>query len=208
MRITRLVLFISLAITGPLFAQPEHMDHNMPLAKMGMPGMYGPYPMSRESSGTSWQPESTPLQGIHFNYKDWALMLDAWVNLIYDKQEGKRGDQKTFSASMFMFMAQRQLAKGTFGFRSMFSLDPLMGKKGYPLLLQNGETGDGRTPLVDRQHPHDLFMELACAYSIPLSEESSVFTYFGLPGEPALGPPAFMLRFSGMDFPAWKQRLG
>src|SRR3954463_14055316 len=30
-----------------------------------MEGMFGPYPMSRESSGTSWQPESAPHQGIH-----------------------------------------------------------------------------------------------------------------------------------------------
>ncbi|MFA5096673.1 MAG: hypothetical protein WC478_04975, partial [Candidatus Omnitrophota bacterium] len=162
---------------------------------------YGAYPASRESSGTSWQPDSSPLEGVHFNAGEWMMMADAWVNVIYDKQEGKRGDQETFSTSMFMFMAHRPLAQGTFGLRSMLSLDPLMGKKGYPLLLQNGETGDGRTPLVDRQHAHDLFMELAATYSHPLSEKSSVFTYFGLPGEPALGPPAFMHRFSGRDFP-------
>src|SRR5581483_9098576 len=81
------------------------------------------------------------------------------------------------------------------------SLDPLMGKRGYPLLLQTGETADRRTPLIDRQHPHDLFMELAGTYSVPLSEKSSMFVYFGEPGEPALGPPAFMHRFSGEDNP-------
>lgn len=202
MRIVVSILIISFFIPIPLFAQHEHLDHSLPAVKMEMPGMYGRYPMSRDSSGTSWQPESTPLQGIHFTHKNWMLMLDAWINLIYDQQGGKRGGEKTFSTSMFMFMAQTPLAKGEFGFRSMLSLDPLMGKKGYPLLLQNGETGDGLTPLVDRQHPHDLFMELACTYSLPLSEESSVFAYFGLPGEPALGPPAFMHRFSGMDYPA------
>ncbi|HYV28675.1 MAG TPA: hypothetical protein VFA77_14155, partial [Candidatus Eisenbacteria bacterium] len=76
-----------------------------------------------------------------------------------------------------------------------------IGQNGYPELLQTGETGDGRTPLIDRQHPHDLFMELAVSYSIPIREESSVFAYFGLPGEPALGPPTFMHRFSGADIP-------
>jgi hypothetical protein len=81
----------------------------------------------------------------------------------------------------------------------MVSLEPLMGKEGYPLLLQTGETADGINPLIDRQHPHDLFMELATTYSVPLSDESSIFGYAGLPGEPALGPPAFMHRVSGID---------
>jgi hypothetical protein len=84
----------------------------------------------------------------------------------------------------------------------MLSLDPAtIGKKGYPLLLQTGETADGVTPLIDRQHPHDLFMELAATYSVPVGEDGSVFVYAGWPGEPALGPPAFMHRFSGMELP-------
>jgi hypothetical protein len=97
-------------------------------------------------------------------------------------------------------MAQRPAGNGTLGLRGMVSADPLMGKGGYPLLLQTGESASGR-PLIDRQHPHDLFMELAASYSRPLSERSSVFVYAGLPGEPALGPPAFMHRFSGEDNP-------
>ena len=76
-----------------------------------------------------------------------------------------------------------------------------MGPGGYPLLLATGETANGVTHLVDRQHPHDLFMELAATYSYNLSSTSSLFVYGGLPGEPALGPPAFMHRTSGMDNP-------
>ena len=120
---------------------------------------------------------------------------------IYDHQGGPRGDNKTFSESMFMGMAQRMLGTGTLTLRGMLSLDPLMGKSGYPLLLQTGETADGVKPLIDRQHPHDLFMELAGVYSIPVAEGSSAFLYVGYPGEPALGPPTFMHRFSGMDNP-------
>jgi hypothetical protein len=96
-------------------------------------------------------------------------------------------------------MAQRP-GEGTLGLRGMVSADPLMGKRGYPLLLQTGESANGQ-PLIDRQHPHDLFMELAASYRHPLSERSSAFVYAGLPGEPALGPPAFMHRFSGEDNP-------
>jgi len=101
-----------------------------------------------------------------------------------------------------MVMAQHAAGPGTLTLRSMLSLDPAMGADGYPLLLQTGETANGVTPLVDRQHPHNLFMELAGAYSLPIGERSSVFLYAGYPGEPALGPVTFMHRFSGMDDPA------
>ena len=100
-----------------------------------------------------------------------------------------------------MLMGQRPAGPGTLGLRAMLSLDPTQGKSGYPLLFQTGETADGETHLVDRQHPHDLFMELAASYSVPLGHEGSAFVYFGLPGEPALGPPAFMHRFSAMRNP-------
>jgi hypothetical protein len=120
--------------------------------------------------------------------------------LIYDRQGGQRGDRKTFSTSMLMLMGQRALGEGTVGLRGMISADPLMGKRGYPLLLQTGEAANGK-PLIDRQHPHDLFMELAASYSHPIGERSSLFVYAGLPGEPALGPPAFPHRFSGEDNP-------
>jgi hypothetical protein len=177
----------------------EASEHTHPDAEMR--GMYGAYAMSRESSGTSWQPDASPHQGIHAMYGDWSTMTHGFANLIYDRQGGPRGDRKTFSTSMLMMMGQRPVGGGTLGLRGMVSADPLFGKGGYPLLLQTGETGDGRTPLIDRQHPHDLFMELAATYSHPLSERSSAFAYIGLPGEPALGPPAFMHRFSGEDNP-------
>jgi hypothetical protein len=101
---------------------------------------------------------------------------------------------------MLMGMAQHSLGGGQLNMRAMFSLDPLMGKSGYPLLLQTGETANGVTPLIDRQHPHDFLMELSATYSAPLGN-GSAFVYAGDPGEPALGPPTFMHRFSGMDNP-------
>jgi hypothetical protein len=179
------------------------MDHgNMPEMNMpNMPGMFGNYPMTREASGTSWQPDSSPMDGMHAMRGDWSTMIHGFANAIYDHQGGPRGDTKTFSTSMLMLMGQRPLGGGTFGLRGMVSLDPLMGKSGYPLLLQTGETANGDTLLIDRQHPHDLFVELATSYSLPLSEKSGVFGYIGLPGEPALGPPAFMHRLSGSDNP-------
>lgn len=164
-------------------------------------GFYGQYPMSRDSSGTSWQPDSTPMMGVMSMKDEWMLMYGGYVYGIYTHQGSDRGDDKAFSTSMAMFMGEHPYGGGTFGFRSMFSLDPAMGKSGYPLLLQNGETANGTDRLIDRQHPHDLLMELAATYSHPVSDESSVFAYVGYPGEPALGPPTFMHRFSAQDNP-------
>ena len=177
-----------------------HMDHEQ--MHHSMHGLYGPYAMSREASGTAWQPEASPMGGYHYMLNDWMFMFHGFADAVYDYQGGDRGDRKFFSPNMAMGMAQHPLGPGTFGFRTMLSLEPAtIGENGYPELLQSGETANGRTPLIDRQHPHDLFMELAATYSLSLNVNSSVFAYFGYPGEPALGPATFMHRFSGMDNP-------
>ncbi len=168
---------------------------------MAMQSAFGPYSMSREGSGTSWQPDTSPMMGLHSMEGDWALMAHGFVNGIYDRQTGPLGASKAFTESMAMLMGNRPVGPGTIGLRAMVSLDPAMGKRGYPLLFETGETADGKTPLVDRQHPHDLFMELSTSYSLKLGDDGAVFGYVGLPGEPALGPTAFMHRFSGIRNP-------
>jgi hypothetical protein len=159
------------------------------------------YPMSRDASGTAWQPDASEHQGLHVMRGGWMLMGHALLNLVYDRQEGRRGGDKTFVSGMAMGMALRPVGPGLLQLRAMVSPDPLMGPRGYPLLLASGETANGVTPLVDRQHPHDFFMELSARYALPLSGGASAFVYAGLPGEPAFGPPAFMHRLSIMDSP-------
>jgi len=173
----------------------EH-DHSQMMSPF-----YGKYSHTRESSGTAWQPDSTPMEGWHFNYEDWSMMTHATVTGIYNDQGGKRGDDKFYSTNMAMLMGTHSWDSSTVGFRSMLSLEPFMGKNGYPELLQSGETADGEEHLIDRQHPHDLFMEMALTYSYALTENSSAFFYAALPGEPAIGPAVFMHRESGMDIP-------
>lgn len=174
------------------------MDHG----SMAMTGATGPYPMTREASGTSWQPDASEHNGIHIVAGSWTVMLHGMLDLVYDKQGGPRGADKLFVAGMAMGMATNQLTdRDTIQLKAMLSPDPLMGKRGYPLLLAAGETADGRSQLTDRQHPHDLFMELAAIYSHRIGENASLFAYFGLPGEPAFGPPAFMHRQSISDSP-------
>jgi len=174
----------------------EHAGHNMAVT-----GAFGPYPMTRESSGTAWQPDNSEHAGLHVMSGDWTLMAHGVVNLVYDHQSGPRGDDKFFASGMLMGMARRPLGNGTLQFKAMLSPDPLMGKSGYPLLLASGETANGTDRLIDRQHPHDLFMELSASVSQNIGEKSSVFLYGGLPGEPAFGPPAFMHREAILDSP-------
>ncbi|HEY0265340.1 MAG TPA: hypothetical protein VGC16_01230 [Rhizomicrobium sp.] len=182
---------------GTAMAPGMDMGHGM-----AMHGLLGGYAMSREASGTSWQPDAAPHSGIHLMADDWMVMLHGRVNGIADWQSGPRGSNQVFSTSMLMAMATRDLANGdTLGLKAMLSGDPFMGRRGYPLLLASGETADGATHLVDRQHPHDLLMELAASYSHPLSADDSVFLYGGYPGEPALGPSAYMHRISAEDNP-------
>lgn len=179
----------------------EHMAHMEHAGHAMMQGLYGPYPMTREASGTAWQPDRARHEGLHWMRGAWTLMLHGMGDVVATHQTGGRGDDKVFSGNMLMGMASRPLGPGRLGLRSMLSLEPAtIGKKGYPLLLQTGETADGVTRLIDRQHPHDLFMELAGTYSVSRGNRS-LFLYGGLPGEPALGPPAFMHRFSGRSIP-------
>lgn len=169
---------------------------------MTMHGTFGRYAMNRDASGTSWQPDLGPAMGRMTMLGDWMLMSRLALWGIYDDQSGPRGGEMAFPAGMAMGMAQRDFGDGTLGLRAMLSPDAFMGRSGYPLLLESGETANGTTPLVDRQHPHDLFMELAASYSQKLDDQTSVFFYAGYPGEPALGPTAFMHRASAMDDPA------
>ena len=190
-----------LALLGD-YGQADHSAHAGHEMAPAMTGNLGDYPMSRDASGTAWQPDATAHAMGHVMRGDWMLMGHARFDAVHDWQEGPRGDEKDFLAGMVMGSARRGSAAGDIlTLRGMLSPDPWMGKRGYPLLLAAGETADGVTPLVDRQHPHDLFMELSASYAWQLAESRSVFVYAGLPGEPAFGPPPFMHRPAAMLSP-------
>ncbi len=187
-------------VMTPEHSAAGHANHGEP--GHAMRGALGPYPFAREASGTAWQPDSSQHGGVHLATGGWHLMGHGLLNAVYDRQGGPRGDDDVFLSGMVMGIAQRPFADGsTLQFKAMLSPDPLMGRSGYPLLLASGETANGVDLLIDRQHPHDLFMELSASYSIPLGARSSAFLYAGLPGEPAFGPPTFMHRLSAMDSP-------
>jgi hypothetical protein len=187
----------------------EEMDqsHHMHMGGMdqmgGMPmESFAGIPMTREASGTSWQPESTPMHARHTMSGLWRTMQHYNGFLSYDNQSGPRGGDQVNGIGWYMLMASRPLGKGELMLRTMLSPEPAsIGNRGYPLLFQSGEAFHGQ-PLVDRQHPHDLFMELAARYRHAIDNRTAAFVYLAPSGEPALGPTAFPHRASSMDNPA------
>jgi hypothetical protein len=160
-------------------------------------------PMNRNGSGTGWLTDNSPMYAYMLHSKKWMYMVHGNIFIRYNNQDigskGTRGDTKIDAPNWFMLMGQRQVGqKGLFHFNTMFSLDAIFGSDGYPLLFQTGEAYQGK-PLVDRQHPHDLFSELSVAYTQSFTKDIDAFAYFGYPGEPALGPVAFMHRPSSMN---------
>jgi hypothetical protein len=153
-------------------------------------------------SGTSWEPHSSQLRMWDKLSGGWLFMFHFNAIAGVNSQGGPRGLTKFESANWFMPMAFHKLGKGTLQLRGMFSLEPFTyARGGSPLLFQTGETYKGQ-PLIDKQHPHDFWMELSAQYTLPIGERGTWFTYFGYPGEPALGPPAFMHRESASENPS------
>ena len=167
---------------------------------MDMPGTVG-VPMDRNSSGTAWIPDAVSEPMRRFMAGKWDFMLHGTAFAQYDDQGGPRGSTQLGLLNWAMLMATHDLAGGRLQLRSMLSLDRLgVGGSGNPELLQTGERFHG-LPLHDRQHPHDLFMELAALYDRAISKDVGLELYVAPSGEPALGPPANMHRPSAMDNP-------
>ncbi len=163
-------------------------------------------PMSRNGSGTAWLPDTSPMYMYMMGDRKSNVMIHGSVFFRYNNQDlfkkGTRGAIKWDIVSMFMGMYNRKIGeRGLLNTTLALSADPIiMGGRGYPLLFQTGETYNGER-LVDRQHPHDFFSALSVGYTYAANKDVDITGYFGYPGEPALGPVAFMHRPSAMNNP-------
>jgi hypothetical protein len=180
---------------APCAAGAQHEGMDMPVDQPAQEEL----PHARQGSGTSWMPDSTPVFAHHFMPGGWMLMLHYAATVGYDDQWSDRGSRRFLSTNWLMGMASHPFLGGEILFRSMLSAEPATasGSLQIPLLLQSGETWGGE-PLHDRQHPHDLFMEVAAIYRHSLWEGAGLELYAAPSGEPALGPTAFMHRLSSM----------
>jgi len=173
-------------------------------AQMNMPGMNAlENSVGFESSGTSVEPRTTTKIAamLHRVVGDWTLMLHGSAFVVDTQQSGPRGGDKLFSVNWFMPMISRDFGRQTLSFRAMLSLEPAtITQRRYPELFQTGETAFG-LPIVDGQHPHNVFMEIAGRYDFRFGERTRLFVYGGPVGEPALGPPAYPHRSSASENP-------
>jgi len=170
-------------------------------ATINMPGMENS--VGFLSSGTSIQPKSTSESEsmIHTALGKWTFMFHANAFIVDTQQSGPRGHDKFYSVNWLMPMLTRQFGRNSIGLRTMVSLDPAtVTKRRYPELFQSGETAYG-LPIVDGQHPHELFMEIAGRYDFKINDRAQVFIYGGPVGEPGLGPTAFPHRSSASENP-------
>lgn len=174
----------------------------MAMEGMSMRAALGSWPANREGSGTSWLPDSSPMfMKMLPSVGGFELSTMGTIQSGYVDAGRPRGAKGFFSDSMVMLMGQKQVGGGTVGFNFMGSLDPVInGQFGVPDLFQTGETAHG-VPLVDRQHPHNLFSEIAATYSHRLTNQVEGFVYGGPVGEPALGGVMYLHRPSGMEVP-------
>jgi hypothetical protein len=185
----------------------QHLHEDAGIAGMEMQGMEMTHgtpkwmPSQHESSGTSWQPAATAGHLWMRSWGGWDVMAHGVVFLDYNQQGGPRGAGKAESLNWVMLMEQHDSGGGSILFREMFSAESLTAPHpGFPELFQTGETYHGR-PLVDHQHPHNVFAELAMAYTRPIGEKVRWLFYGGPVGEPALGPVTYLHRASAAELP-------
>jgi len=158
-------------------------------------------PSPHAGSGTGWQPASVPEPEWMVMHGGWELMAHGTIFADYNHQGGPRGEGKAESVNVGMLMEQHGLGGGTILLRQMFSAESLTSPHpGFPELFQTGETYHGE-PLVDHQHPHNVFAELSALYMLPLSEKVSWELYGGPSAEPALGPVTYIHRTSASELP-------
>jgi hypothetical protein len=214
-RMNRAVLTVALGVCPsvlPLSAQERpHAGHRPPQAADSgaahdtiprmMPERPFGIPMTRMGSGTTWLPDASGMRAWHFMAGRWMMMLHGDVFVQYDHQGSPRGADQFGSINWGMLMAMHQIGRGTLHLHGMASAEPFtIGAQGYPLLLQSGETYRGES-LHDRQHPHDLFMELSALYERAISRSLGVAIYVAPVGEPGIGPVAYMHRPSALNDP-------
>ena len=158
-------------------------------------------PSPHEASGTAWQPASVTGHEWMWMRGGWELMAHGAIFIDYNQQGGPRGAGKAESVNWAMLMQQHRLGGGTILFRQMFSAESLTSPHpGFPELFQTGETYHGEA-LVDHQHPHNVFAELAALYTLAISEKISWELYGGPSAEPALGPVTYIHRASVAELP-------
>ena len=209
-------------------SSPTTMKMDQGMNMMNPPNNLIETELTHTNSGTSIEPPSTPVSMLMSHYRGWMLMLHGTAFITDIQQHAAsspagpslatceqfnapclpsvtRDGDKFFSTNWLMPMATRQLGQnGKYGqltLRAMFSLEPAtITDRQYPELFQQGETVFGK-PIIDGQHPHDFFMEVAALYDLRVGERTLLSLYAAPVGDPAIGPTAYPHRQSASEDP-------
>lgn len=191
--------FICLIFVAALAAQST-MPMSMPMPQENTASPLSAF-LNHDGSGTDVEPTSLPAPMLMWNRAGWRFMLHGIGSLTLQEQSGPRGDDKLFSTNWLMGMAQHRWGSGRLTLRAMFSLEPAtVTDRQYPELFQTGESAFG-LPIVDGQHPHNFFMELAALYDWRIGERGLLSFYAAPMGDPAIGPEAYPHRASAAEDP-------
>ncbi|MFN2633459.1 MAG: hypothetical protein ABR610_08605, partial [Thermoanaerobaculia bacterium] len=105
----------------------------------------------------------------------WHLMDMGIARLSYNRQGGASGGNRIESSNWNMIHVQKAIGPGRLSLMMMNSLEPAtFAKRGSPEIFQTGESFRGE-PLVDRQHPHDFFMNLSATYRLDLGPDAGAW---------------------------------
>jgi hypothetical protein len=153
-----------------------------PLAAQDMDHMQHAMPATSGGTAWTWRIDGNVFAGFNYQYRKYkdfnAIESQNWM----------------------MVMASRQVGPGRLSFTPMFSLEALTLKHfGSPQAFQTGETIDG-APLIDSQHPHDVFMNLGGRYDWTWGRARLNGGAYAV-GEATFGPTVFMHRASAEDNP-------
>jgi hypothetical protein len=156
-------------------------------------------------SGTAWLPRSAP---DHMRVRFSPGQPDRWIFTYHGaafgqmvRNAGIRGHWQLGSTNWLMGAAARAIGNGELRLRAMVSAEPAtVSRMGYPQLLQTAAPYRGGL-LIDRQHPHELFGELAASYEVALGKRAGISVYIAPSGEPAIGPVAYYHRPSAAHDP-------
>jgi len=131
----------------------------------------------------------------------WMTMVHGYAFANANRQDGPSGGREFESQNHVMAMAVRGWAGGKLSLLGTFTLEPAtIPPEGSRQLFQRGETYEG-VLLVDRQHPHDLFVQLGAAWESESGAAGRLRLYAAPVGEPALGPVAYPHRLSASENP-------
>ena len=154
---------------------------------VAIPAAAPPGAAERSAPARAGQPQLAPARA-------WATVFHGYAFLNANRQGGASGGQDFESENHLMVIATRARGAGTWDLLGTFTAEPMtILPAGAPELFQRGETYHGSL-LIDRQHPHDLFVQLAAQWSRALPGHASLRLYVAPVGEPALGPTAYVHR--------------